>query len=837
MATEDPDEGGDQFHYQQTLMMGTYERNQLSSFGYNFGQKLKSERPELKHESSRRWSRDGCWRSVKHFVKDHIGEDWIFLLILGISMALLSFFVDYTIQQCLRVHFWLYSELTQLVGIQYIIWIIYPCILIMFSVGFTHIVSPHAVGSGIPEMKTVLRGVSLPNYLSLRTLVAKSVGLIASVGSGLPIGKEGPFVHLASILGHSMSKLLTNINSSYMNESRTSELLAAACAVGVSSNFAAPIGGVLFSIEVTSTYFAVRNYWRGFFAAVCSAFVFRLLAIWIDDEATITTLFTTHFRVDFSFDLQEMLAFAFIGVICGLGGGLFIWFHRRIVDLRRSYRHTDVGRILDYNRFVFPVLWTIVAMTFMFPGGLGKYQGGKNTYKDILSLFFSNITWVTAVNDPESFADHRDTADLIVESFGSTNIFVSLIIFIVFNFIMTAISVTLPIPAGIFFPVFIIGAAFGRLVGEAMAVWYPDGIIHLQILPGGYAVVGAAAMAGAVTHTISTSVIVFELTGQITHILPVMVAVLLANGIVQYLQPSIYDSIILIKKLPYLPDLKGNRPYNITAGDMMRTELYFISQRSTYAQLRRLLKKSTFRSYPLVDSQASMILLGSVQRSKLEQILHDHILDIHTERQQAIAGAAVHSNDGDDDSLSSLPGDIGNGYEEVENDTNTGVGAPKSHSAAVSGTPQRLKRSLVRTSTRLRSLFARTDTNFDSADGGISPALIEASLREDDAVLQEIVDLSGLQIDPAPFQLVESTNLYKVHTLFSLIGLTHSYVTKVGRLVGVVTLDELARSVISAHRSAPFQALSAAGTSSSSTSSIELQALTANAASTSASDR
>ena len=34
------------------------------------------------------------------------------------------------------------------------------------------------------------------------------------------------------------------------------------------------------------------------------------------------------------------------------------------------------------------------------------------------------------------------------------------------------------------------GACFGRLVGEAMAVWYPDGITHLEILPGGYAVVG-----------------------------------------------------------------------------------------------------------------------------------------------------------------------------------------------------------------------------------------------------------------------------------------------------------------------------------------------------------
>ena len=42
--------------------------------------------------------------------------------------------------------------------------------------------------------------------------------------------------------------------------------------------------GVLFSIEVTSTYFAVRNYWRGFFAAVCSAFVFRLMSFFIKDE-------------------------------------------------------------------------------------------------------------------------------------------------------------------------------------------------------------------------------------------------------------------------------------------------------------------------------------------------------------------------------------------------------------------------------------------------------------------------------------------------------------------------------------------------------------------------
>ena len=101
------------------------------------------------------------------------------------------------------------------------------------------------------------------------------------------------------------------------------------------------------------------------------------------------------------------------------------------------------------------------------------------------------------------------------------------------------------------------------------------------IMPGGYATVGAAAFSGAVsdqsqssiiltdqsqssiilteqsqvTHTISISVIVFELTGQITHCVPVLVAVLISNAIASVLQPSCYDSIILIKKLPYLPDI------------------------------------------------------------------------------------------------------------------------------------------------------------------------------------------------------------------------------------------------------------------------------------------
>lgn len=70
---------------------------------------------------------------------------------------------------------------------------------------------------------------------------------------------------------------------------------------------------------------------------------------------------------------------------------------------------------------------------------------------------------------------------------------------------------------------------------------------------------GAAAFSSGVTHSISICVIVSEMTGQIQHIIPVLVAVLVSDAVSTLLQPSLYDSIIMIKKLPYLPDIISSR--------------------------------------------------------------------------------------------------------------------------------------------------------------------------------------------------------------------------------------------------------------------------------------
>ena len=54
-----------------------------------------------------------------------------------------------------------------------------------------------AAGSGIPEIKTILSGFVIPNFLDLKVLLVKAVGAVFAVSTGMCLGKEGPFVHIS----------------------------------------------------------------------------------------------------------------------------------------------------------------------------------------------------------------------------------------------------------------------------------------------------------------------------------------------------------------------------------------------------------------------------------------------------------------------------------------------------------------------------------------------------------------------------------------------------------------------------------------------------------------
>ena len=131
-----------------------------------------------------------------------------------------------------------------------------------------------AAGSGIPEIKTILGGFVMPHFLSGWTLLVKSLGLILSVGAGLNLGKEGPFVHVASCCGNLACEWFPKYRA---NEAKKREILSASCAAGVSVAFGAPIGGVLFSLEEVSSYFPNKTMWRTFLCAVVAGLTLKYM--------------------------------------------------------------------------------------------------------------------------------------------------------------------------------------------------------------------------------------------------------------------------------------------------------------------------------------------------------------------------------------------------------------------------------------------------------------------------------------------------------------------------------------------------------------------------------
>uniref|UniRef100_A0A8C6KKN1 Chloride voltage-gated channel 1 n=1 Tax=Nothobranchius furzeri TaxID=105023 RepID=A0A8C6KKN1_NOTFU len=729
-----------------------------------------------------------------------MGEDWIFLILLGLTMALVSWCMDYTSAKSLQAYKWIQGELKDNVPLQYLAWVTYPIILIVFASLFCHLVSPQAIGSGIPELKTILRGVVLKEYLTLKAFVAKVIGLTAALGSGMPVGKEGPFVHIASICAAVLSRFMSIFSGVYENPYGYTDILTVGCAVGVGCCFGTPLGGVLFSIEVTSTYFAVRNYWRGYFAATFSAFIFRVLSVWNKDAVTITALFKTNFRMEFPFDLQELPAFAIIGISCGFLGAFFVYLNRQVVLFMR--RPTALTRFLTKHRLIYPGAVTLIIATFTFPPGFGQFMAGELMPRECINSLFDNFTWTKISGSPAPAGLGRSSAWL----HPHVSVFVILLLFFVMKFWMSAVSTTMPIPSGAFMPVFILGAAFGRLVGEIMATLFPNGILFdgivYRILPGGYAVIGAAAMTGAVTHTVSTAVICFELTGQISHILPMMVAVILANMVAQGLQPSLYDSIIQVKKLPYLPELALGHisKYNIFVEDIMVRKVKFLSSQSTYRELNHLLETTTLKTIPLVDSKECMILLGSIERTELQAVLDWWLSPERRvfERGQCspdqgskVSWESFAFVDEEEDDVPDKVGGLLFTVTPAQEECNGPVLSPAPREPATNHTGS------GNTELPLHILAGSAVTR-QSVSSDMCRHVIKTW---EEAELDKPVDMEQIRIDPSPFQLVERTSLHKTHTLFSLLGLSHAYVTSIGKLVGVVALKELQKAIEGSTRS------------------------------------
>lgn len=343
-----------------------------------------------------------------------------------------------------------------------------------------------AAGSGIPEIKTILSGFSIPSFLSLRVLCVKAFGAVFAVSTGMCLGKEGPFVHISTCVGYLVGMLFPKYRD---NGRKMRELLSAACSSGLSVAFGAPIGGVLFSYEEISTYFPRKVLWRAFLCSLMAAMVLKEL------NPTGTgklVLFETNYGTDYK--AVHYLVFVLLGVAGGIFGGLFCKLNFLWSKWFRAFSIIKRNSVLEVGLVV------LTTALLQFPNPLTREPGDviiKNLLVDCNNNASKN-SWVCRNEDP----DKTNWPYIGYLIYGTLT-----------KLVLTIITFGIKVPSGVIIPALDAGALFGRLVGQLIP----------SISPGIFAMVGSAAfLAGVSRMTISLAVIMFELTGQLSYVVPHM---------------------------------------------------------------------------------------------------------------------------------------------------------------------------------------------------------------------------------------------------------------------------------------------------------------------------
>ncbi|KAF9926212.1 hypothetical protein FBU30_004171 [Linnemannia zychae] len=463
-------------------------------------------------------------------------------------------------------------------------------------------------GSGIPEVKTILGGFVIRGFLGFRTLMIKLIGLPLMVAAGLNMGKQGPLVHIACCVANIVCRIFDKYNR---NDGKRREILSAAAASGVAVAFGAPIGGVLFSLEEVSYYFPSKTMWRSYFCALISAVVLKMINPYRVGK---TVLFQVTYDRDWH--LFEAIPFFFISVFGGVYGALFSQFH---MNYSRFRSRTWIGR--HPVQEVLVVAFLTCAIQWLNPWT-------RVNLLQLLTNLYSECT-------PENNLNGMCATD-ITQIYP---IFLLLAEVFVMKVFLNFITFGVKVPGGIFIPTMVAGAVFGRMVGlgvQWLIVKYPEHQMFAVcendsmdcIIPGLYAMIGAAACLSGVTRmTVSLVVIMFELTGAMTYSLPIMMAVMIGKFVGDAFSPdAFFNKLIDLNEHPYLDNKKDYNTFG-TAADIADRYLETIDVNAVndVESLRRKVEILAASGYsdgglPIVDHG---ILVGYIASNEL-----GHALDL-----------------------------------------------------------------------------------------------------------------------------------------------------------------------------------------------------------------
>jgi chloride channel 7 len=621
-------------------------------------------------------------RAVDHRVKRQKRREitvlrWVLTVLVGIGTGLVASFINLGVRELNKLKYALTTSQieagidkpTDPVGyfvLPFLVFVGTNVGYVLVATLLVSVVEPVARGSGIPEVKCYLNGVAIPRVVRLRTLACKAVGVLFSVGGGLPVGKEGPMIHSGAVVGAGVSQgknstlgwdtSWTKFNA-FRNDHEKRDFVACGTAAGVAAAFGAPIGGALFALEEGTTHWSDFLTWRTFVCAMVSGFTLDLtMSLFtgdqksglLDQHGSIT--FGTFHSQDAPYTVQEVPFFILLGALGGLVGAAFNALNERLTVWRKAHVVKHAGRnifealcmaaVVASLAFAVPFVSLqhgascVPKANFEEPGKVGGVELANFT---TFYCAASNTTGEATVNDFALlfFQPSEDTIKMLFHSEQDLTS-ASLLTFTGLYFLLACATYGIAVPSGLFVPSLLLGAAFGRLYGQLLPIGLralAPGFTALSE-PGVYSLIGSAAMLGGMARmTISITVIMIEATDDYSYGLPLMLTLMTARWVGNLFNHGLYDIHIHLNKVPLLEgtDLVG--PWEQTRAQDVLTASDIMSPCGPEQQLEEvervadvvaLLHRSSHNAYPVNEPGAGPFA-GLILRRQLCQLLKEGV--------------------------------------------------------------------------------------------------------------------------------------------------------------------------------------------------------------------
>lgn len=542
---------------------------------------------------------------------------WIVMMFIGGLTAGVAVFIDIMIDQLSRLKHkaiqMTYRKFTEEdpFPLPLFAWVGVNCGFVMIAAILVAYFAPVAAGSGIPQIKCYLNGVKVPKVVRIKTLICKVVGVIFAVVGGLAVGKEGPMIHSGAVIAAGISQGRTTtykkdfkIFEYFRDDHEKRDFVSGGAAAGVSAAFGAPVGGVLFSLEEGASFWNQGLTWRIFFSSMVSYFTLNTLLSWYHGhtgQLQYSGLLNFGSFDNLSYQYWEIpLIFIPMGIVGGLLGALFV-----IINVKLSkFRNENITRPLTCVVEAMLVAAVSASVFFLFIYLQDDCQSFDVQRTEVPIQAFCNDGEVSTVatlllQTPEKsvrslFHDPPDTYKL-----GT------LAIFFIIYFGLSVWTYGLSVPAGLFIPALLCGAAWGRMYGDVIWIVIPKIVCVTGdcLNPGKYALIGAAAQLGGIVRmTISLTVILMEATGNVSFGLPIMIVLMVAKWVGDVFTEGIYDEHIALAKVPLLgweapPITSGRR-----AVEVMSTPVTVFRSVEKVAVILKYLKKYKHNGFPIVSN-------------------------------------------------------------------------------------------------------------------------------------------------------------------------------------------------------------------------------------------